>query len=429
MSSRILCAVIALFASLSVSYAASPSFDCKKAGTPVEHSICDNPELAELDSQLAKAYKRARAAAADPNKVRSEQRAWVKERNKCRSNVACLQQSYQSRLAALGVKQEPSAPVNAPAVAQAPSVAQVQKPAAQTIEPTISTPRATSQPTKSFTELLLEELGAGGWAFCSSSQIALSAIDARDNSLTKPVSDANRQIGRALGDVRKLLLSTGYNSAQLDQLFTASSRQIRTGDQAFKNVVQCMQTMTDTLNKYKRLKAAASAQSQKQATTAAQPAASGTTALNPDLAALSFLFGPNKRWISSKDVSQSGANCGILLARHGSSLHSEQYTPTSVIGRTRLGGRHPNQNLPKVVMPDTNSIATYSIIATDPAVSFILSTQARNSPAIFTSRWELDETKGSLTRVARTSCQGCSPQMQKFLKMQPERVVKYWCSN
>jgi uncharacterized protein len=41
----------------------SPSFDCAKAGTPVEHSICDNAELAVLDAQLAKVYKQARGSA------------------------------------------------------------------------------------------------------------------------------------------------------------------------------------------------------------------------------------------------------------------------------------------------------------------------------------------------------------------------------
>jgi hypothetical protein len=141
------------------------------------------------------------------------------------------------------------------------------------------------------------------------------------------------------------------------------------------------------------------------------------------------MFDPQKRWISAKDVSQSGANCGMLLANNKSSLLSKQYTPNGVINRLRLGGRHPNQNLPKTVVPDTNVIATYSIISTDPVVSFVMTTKAPKSPAIYTSRWELDEKRGSLTRVTQETCENCNAQMQKFIQTQPQTHTSYWCSN
>ena len=56
----------------------------------------------------------------------------------------------------------------------------------------------------------------------------------------------------------------------------------------------------------------------------------------------------------------------------------------------RLGGRHPNQSLPKVVVPDTRVNAAYSVISTERVVSFIQVTSTQNSPAVFTARLELD---------------------------------------
>ncbi|WP_088625666.1 lysozyme inhibitor LprI family protein [Oceanicola sp. 22II-s10i] len=80
--------------------AASPSFDCTKAGTPTEYAICDNDELARLDVALAEAYARARARG-EPG-LRDRQRAWIKERDRCGANVACLAGSMRQRLAELG---------------------------------------------------------------------------------------------------------------------------------------------------------------------------------------------------------------------------------------------------------------------------------------------------------------------------------------
>ncbi|MGR3455234.1 lysozyme inhibitor LprI family protein [Pseudooceanicola sp.] len=77
--------------------AATPSFDCSRAGTPTEYAICDNDELARLDVALADAYRAAR----DRPGVRDRQRAWIKERNLCGANVACLAQRMRERLAEL----------------------------------------------------------------------------------------------------------------------------------------------------------------------------------------------------------------------------------------------------------------------------------------------------------------------------------------
>ena len=68
------------------SAAAGPSFDCAKAGKPVEKAICADPALAALDADVAAAYGRAadRVAidAGAATRLREAQRAFIAERNK-----------------------------------------------------------------------------------------------------------------------------------------------------------------------------------------------------------------------------------------------------------------------------------------------------------------------------------------------------------
>lgn len=77
------------------------SFDCKKAGNFIEHSICNDAELSKLDDDLAIAYKSSMKSHADKNQLKSEQLEWMKkERNVCK-DVECLKKSYSNRIAAL----------------------------------------------------------------------------------------------------------------------------------------------------------------------------------------------------------------------------------------------------------------------------------------------------------------------------------------
>jgi uncharacterized protein len=79
--------------------AAAASFDCAKAGTPVERMVCADPGVSALDERVADAYKAA--CARDP-RVKESQREWLAgTRNKCGS-TACLSQAYTARLEALG---------------------------------------------------------------------------------------------------------------------------------------------------------------------------------------------------------------------------------------------------------------------------------------------------------------------------------------
>ena len=113
MSIRILSAVVALalLAFGQPTQAASPSFDCAKAATPVEKLLCSDDGLARRDRLLAVTYRKALGeltdgAAAD---LRAAQRAWARGRAAACPDVAtdparavaCLADLYDARIAAI----------------------------------------------------------------------------------------------------------------------------------------------------------------------------------------------------------------------------------------------------------------------------------------------------------------------------------------
>jgi uncharacterized protein YecT (DUF1311 family) len=86
--------------------APAPSFDCAKAASAIEKSVCANAALARLDRQVGEAYARRREADFNPKArtaVLAEQRSWLAARNKAcgGGDAACLSDSYRKRLAAL----------------------------------------------------------------------------------------------------------------------------------------------------------------------------------------------------------------------------------------------------------------------------------------------------------------------------------------
>lgn len=80
----------------------SASFDCDKASTWVEKTICDNAALSKLDNAMAKKYKQNIAHIneyADSEMLKknaiTNQRLWLKfQRNTCQ-DTACLMREYQ----------------------------------------------------------------------------------------------------------------------------------------------------------------------------------------------------------------------------------------------------------------------------------------------------------------------------------------------
>ena len=89
---------IATVGLLFASVAAGASFDCTKAGTPIEKVICANPTVSVLDDQLADAYREQLRTVTDPGTLKSQQRAWMSQiRNNC-EDVTCLEAAYKSRI-------------------------------------------------------------------------------------------------------------------------------------------------------------------------------------------------------------------------------------------------------------------------------------------------------------------------------------------
>jgi uncharacterized protein len=91
---RILCLIGLLVLALT---AQGASFDCAKAGTKVEHLICDNPEISKLDDELDAQYKLALQDHTRAGATKFSQRQWLQERNRC-STAICLRDTYIGRI-------------------------------------------------------------------------------------------------------------------------------------------------------------------------------------------------------------------------------------------------------------------------------------------------------------------------------------------
>jgi uncharacterized protein YecT (DUF1311 family) len=77
----------------------TPSFNCTQAHTLIEQAICDDAHLSSLDAALAANYKQARAenTGAKRQQLLGDQRAWLKQRNICKT-AECLSDSYTHRI-------------------------------------------------------------------------------------------------------------------------------------------------------------------------------------------------------------------------------------------------------------------------------------------------------------------------------------------
>ncbi|WP_181403894.1 lysozyme inhibitor LprI family protein [Aliarcobacter cryaerophilus] len=89
---------IGFSASLLITSIYAASFDCKKASTFIENTICNDTELSKLDDELAKAYKKVWNSMSDKTELKKEQFDWLKNsRDKCMS-LECLKTSYTNRV-------------------------------------------------------------------------------------------------------------------------------------------------------------------------------------------------------------------------------------------------------------------------------------------------------------------------------------------
>ncbi|WP_353861139.1 lysozyme inhibitor LprI family protein [Azospirillum formosense] len=98
--------------------AGAAGFPCSKAATPTEKAICADPALSALDERLAASYRAAleQLSGASPEEgaagtaVKADQRAWLRDRDSCRADTACLRRAYDGRVAVLSFRSDPAAP-------------------------------------------------------------------------------------------------------------------------------------------------------------------------------------------------------------------------------------------------------------------------------------------------------------------------------
>jgi hypothetical protein len=77
-----------------------PSFDCSLAVSPTEQALCASKSLWTLDRVMANVYfhyKRA-SVGQEAKEFLNTQRNWLKRRDECEGDVACLSERYSSRL-------------------------------------------------------------------------------------------------------------------------------------------------------------------------------------------------------------------------------------------------------------------------------------------------------------------------------------------
>ncbi len=84
---------------LSLTQATAASFDCRKATSFVEKTICSEPLLSKLDEALASNYRRMLESDFGGTKqsLRAEQLRWLATRNSC-SDAKCILEAYRKRV-------------------------------------------------------------------------------------------------------------------------------------------------------------------------------------------------------------------------------------------------------------------------------------------------------------------------------------------
>ncbi|MHA3736542.1 lysozyme inhibitor LprI family protein [Pseudomonas sp. Eth.TT006] len=80
--------------------------DCEKAASAVENAVCADKRLYALDVQMGSAYRELMKISGEGQpELKRTQRLWLKARNQCDADIACLEQSYRDRLKLLQSQQ------------------------------------------------------------------------------------------------------------------------------------------------------------------------------------------------------------------------------------------------------------------------------------------------------------------------------------
>lgn len=82
---------------------AQASFDCSRASTPVEITICNSHGLSMLDLQMSTAFQIANGQADDAGsqEIIQKQRAWLARRDACRTDGFCIAEAIRDQTVVL----------------------------------------------------------------------------------------------------------------------------------------------------------------------------------------------------------------------------------------------------------------------------------------------------------------------------------------
>jgi uncharacterized protein len=94
--------ITSVCALLFIQQALAAGMDCTKAANAVENTVCANTSLYELDAQMGAVYRELfKASVPAQAELKRTQRLWLKVRNECADDVACLNRNYRERLQSL----------------------------------------------------------------------------------------------------------------------------------------------------------------------------------------------------------------------------------------------------------------------------------------------------------------------------------------
>jgi uncharacterized protein len=98
-----LVALSALAASVPARAANYAPIDCSKASSPAERAICRTYPLGQAEARMATLFGvvTSLVAMGQRGDIGDAQRKWLKERNACGDDSACIARAYQSRIAVL----------------------------------------------------------------------------------------------------------------------------------------------------------------------------------------------------------------------------------------------------------------------------------------------------------------------------------------
>jgi len=373
------------------SVVSAASFDCSKASTAVEGSICANSTLSTLDKELADVYLRAQSASADTGKLIQAQSAWMETRNACGADAQCLEKSYRQRISELQ--------------------------------------SGASEPVNCFDNESQVKAIAG---YSGSYHTIISDAD-RMNSSGQPIKGFRAFLAQDRANVNRF--NRGEASEEPDVFFATPERRAMLRDAQIRS--RCGQNMDALIR-------------QLEAQGSTVPLNIHIVSSGPQLwvyldqpeipitvpesvasarQTLDFLFDSNRHWVNAHQTNSSGQSCDSLISSSKTTLAMQQYTKNKKIINGYVGGQNPRRADPEfqrlVAGMGVVQEASYRVTSTEPVVTFTLVSQSQDSPARFTENYELDVHRGTLTRIGRTTCEQCD---KTAFAGQPESAVFYWCA-